>query len=376
MFVVTLFFLLTSSTVAGLGTSRADDPRIAIRHDRADSAYVALGAQFPMVGKVGRNGGDGTLIAPTWVLTAAHVAEGMAQRTEGNVQVFFGDADQAYDVAQIIVHPDFRPMGPHDIALLRLAEAVPNITPAQLYTHSDENGKPIILVGHGDTKPGTGGPWVADRVKRGATNIIDAVTAQYIQFTFDAPPDGTDLEGTAGPGDSGGPAFIMDGAFPYVAGVSSLGEPGEKGPGTYGAAEHYVRVSHYQDWITQMLDDPPQERFVNLSLEPRPQPRERAVAVEVGPEGPGLPEDVVNVFGLLFREQGGTLRMMGRIDEMVPAKLQAAQIRPPAQLQRMNGVAMTSAQQLEHALKAIATGETVTLTFRHQGQIKEVELRK
>src|SRR5678816_4203921 len=51
-------------------------PPIVIRHDRPDSAYVRLGARYPAVVQIGR-AGDGTLIAPDWVLTAAHVAAGV-----------------------------------------------------------------------------------------------------------------------------------------------------------------------------------------------------------------------------------------------------------------------------------------------------------
>lgn len=59
---------------------------IAIRHDRTDADVLALGARFSAVGRV-LPGGGCTLVAPTWAVTAAHVAA--ALKPDGEVQ--FGD---------------------------------------------------------------------------------------------------------------------------------------------------------------------------------------------------------------------------------------------------------------------------------------------
>lgn len=53
---------------------------IVIRHDRADAQYRALAEKFPAVSSFGR-AGAATLVAPQWVVTAAHVAAHM--RREG-----------------------------------------------------------------------------------------------------------------------------------------------------------------------------------------------------------------------------------------------------------------------------------------------------
>ncbi len=299
----------------------------------------------------------------------------MARRSNGTFKVYLDDDEVGYNVKQIVIHPDFEPMGPADIALVRLERPVTNVRPVALYQGRDEQGKTITLVGHGDTKPGTGGEWKADGKKRGATNIIDAVTNAHIQFDFDPPGAGTQLEGTAGPGDSGGPAFLHINDVTYIAGVSSLGEPGEQGPGTYGAREHYVRVSSHLDWIRGVLASPPTGSYVN-------RPEGTAKGTTVRRSGPGgqqnLPQGVVLLeeIGLMVAERNGKVRMVGRIDELYPASLLSGGIRPPAALLKINEDSVTSADDLKARFDTLPNGAHLTLTFEHKGKILQFELVK
>jgi hypothetical protein len=222
---------------------------IVIRHDRDDGAYRALGARFPMVGLVVPDG-EGTLVAPTWVLTAAHVARDVAHRRTR--QVRFGTT--AYEITGVYLHPDWQDGGPHDLALLQLARPIAGILPADLYPDRDEAGQLVTFVGRGDTGTGQTGPTRRDGLLRGATNRVDAADDAWLYFTFDAPPAATDLEGISGPGDSGGPALIERGERVFVAGISVWGSPGEQGRGTYGAKEGYTRVSSYRDWIRERME--------------------------------------------------------------------------------------------------------------------------
>ena len=71
---------LASLTLVITAAATAHRPApIVRRHDRPDSAYVALARRFPAVGSIGRIG-DATLIARKWVVTAAHVARAAADR--------------------------------------------------------------------------------------------------------------------------------------------------------------------------------------------------------------------------------------------------------------------------------------------------------
>ena len=219
--------------------------------------------QFPAVCKVGLRGGDGTLIDKKWVLTAGHVAVGMFIRTNGNLSVYF-DYEKEYAVKNVFLHPKFKPMGPYDIALLELETDVKDIIPHKIYLLTNELNQPIVIAGHGDKKQ-TDGSWIKDGQLRAYTNIIDKVSETHIIFDYDAPENNpTEREGTSGPGDSGGPAFIKLNNEYYVAGISSMGEPGINGPASYGAIEHFVRVSKYQDWIQETIKDPKQSNVYKI----------------------------------------------------------------------------------------------------------------
>ena len=88
-----VLLLLFTCWVAG-STAHA----IVIRHDRPDSLYLELGRRLPPLARVGL--AHGTLIATDWVLTAAHVAEGVSPLS-GAIEI----EGQEYPVSRIVLHP-------------------------------------------------------------------------------------------------------------------------------------------------------------------------------------------------------------------------------------------------------------------------------
>lgn len=233
---------------------------IIIRHDRSDAAYLDLGRRYAAVlGHVrtarGNVNGTATLIAPRWVATAAHVARSL--RPGQALEI--GGASYAVD--RVFVHPAWDGPAPaHDIALVRLGRAVEGVEPARLYRQDDEAGREVVVVGAGMVGTGLTGPREDDGQVRGATNRIDEAAETWLRFVFDAPDseNTTDLEGISGPGDSGGPAFIVIDGAAYLAGVSSGQDDAATGgkPGRYGVSEYYTRVSHYTAWIDQTMRAP------------------------------------------------------------------------------------------------------------------------
>lgn len=333
------------------------------RHDKSDVDYLELGKKFPAVCKVGVRGGDGTLIDSEWVITAAHVAEGMYRREGENLKVYFANTPEGILVTDIYLHPNFRPMAQGDIALLKLATPIDNIDPVEINQSMDELGKEIYIVGHGDSKAGDEISWVSDGQRRAATNTIDEVTKDKIIFDFDEPGDATEYEGIAGPGDSGGPAIIWSGDKQKIIGISSGGMDGSKGPGTYGAKEFYTRVSSYHSWITNKIKNPTPANTLNNKRDNRSK-SPRSVAQSGRPSGGPLPG-----LGLFLMQEGDKIRIGGKADPEVPKEFRQVMFKPPSYLQQLNGKSYSSLEKFVQDFAKIDAGETFKIKFSIQGKI-------
>lgn len=242
-----------ASCLVGLLLSAAWPAHAIIRRDDTpDPLYVAAAAQQPRPVVLrraprGASDGMGTFVSDHWLVTAAHVAEGLS------VGAALPD-DASLVVEAFVLHPEWQ--GPqNDIALVRVrSRGEYPVTPA--CSVEDARGARIVVVGAGDFGDGLSGPAGHDKALRAAENIIDEVGVRTISFDFDPPATGLPLEGIGGPGDSGGPAYAASGAGVCIAGVSSgqISAPGQRG--RYGAVEVYTRVSAYRGWIESVVTAP------------------------------------------------------------------------------------------------------------------------
>lgn len=211
--------------------------------------------------------GMGTLIAPDWVVTAAHVTQHIADNPppDGSPHFVFIKG-RGYAVAEIVQHPDYDPQTQaNDIALVRLSEPVRDPHPACLYERRDEAGQVVTLIGAGYRGDGRTGPLEgADGALRGAQIRVGSAEPTILTWQFHAPgeSEAMPLEGISGPGDSGGPALIETQRGYCIAGVSSaqrvvvqIDESGREtgGEGRYGAVEVYTRVSSFLPWISTVM---------------------------------------------------------------------------------------------------------------------------
>jgi hypothetical protein len=257
--VTALMTTVTVGFVAEAGT---------IRHDRSDWDYRNLANGFPSVGYLSaRNssrgwGCSGTLIAQSYVLTAAHCVENSAGWMN---QGTFWLGNQAYSVNLVGAHSNWFSTGRDlalgvDLAILSLSSNVWNANPAMLYTGRDEDLKLGTYVGFGATGTGDTGHYYSDGVKRAGQNTMGVGTRvgysdRLLVSDFDDPrlaqwyeplSQPHNLEYQLAPGDSGGGMFI-DGR---VAGVHSFISATDGSLNAdYGDISASVRVSSWADWI-------------------------------------------------------------------------------------------------------------------------------
>lgn len=261
MFRLTLLLLLATTGSAGA---------VVIRDDAGDAQYRVAASEFPALVDLPTEG-HGVLIAPQWVVTAAHAVAWQS----GLEVVVVNGAPRA--VEQVVFHEGFRKLpqalvdtsmksgdaavisdflaSSDDIALLKLASPVTDAAPVKVFRDSPV-GKQVQIVGKGATGTGAMGhsPHGPNRTDlRRAFNEIAASEGRWLRYTFRRPPDALPLEGAAGNGDSGGPLLVAVDDEWQVAGLTSWkrvdGNPKEFCPGMYGQVNVAVHLAHYLDWI-------------------------------------------------------------------------------------------------------------------------------
>ncbi len=248
---------------------------IVIRHDVDDSEYRIPASDFPALVDM-PNEGHGVLIAPQWVITAAHTIPTHSALK----QVVINGASR--DVEHVFIHPGYKTppkelidqaiatgeamliavylSSSDDIALLRLTQPVTDIAPVTLYKNDDQPGHVIKIVGKGATGTGANGhdPRGPNRTElRRAYNKVTSAHDRWFCYVFNEPPAAHPLEGILGNGDSGGPVLMQVDDQWLLAGLASWkvvhGHVMTTRPGRYGQVTCNVRLSHYLEWIEGVI---------------------------------------------------------------------------------------------------------------------------
>lgn len=209
----------------------------------------------------------GTIVAPTWIVTASHcVAEGAPSRIVAGISRLSESASgQARNVKRVIMFPGYTdPTAGKDAALIELTAplTLDGTTLRAIrrlgMTASPDLTAPGVMTtvsGWGTTTEGAQD--LPDQLQSVQVPIVAnsvASTAYNMTITDDQLAAGTSAGGKDScQGDSGGPLVVMDRGDPVLAGIVSWGEGCARAnmPGLYG------RVTKFASWIDGYVGGPP-----------------------------------------------------------------------------------------------------------------------
>lgn len=270
--------LLICSALAAFST-QAQQSRIINGKPASTSTYPWMASLFIQGNKDSDNGGGcgGSLIAPDWILTAAHCF----QNEEGNaiaddpasLTTVTLNTDNIVDMAagavvrsakRVIIHPSYNPnkevsenVHDFDIALIELSTSV-SLAPVKLYTGAIPAHLPTIVAGWGATV-GEDGTGPSDTLLQTqlvsstaeACNLANEGLITSNMFCADGYTD-FDTSDTC-QGDSGGPLFVNMAQGSMQLGITSFGGSDDANCGTPGSPGVYASISALAGFINEYV---------------------------------------------------------------------------------------------------------------------------
>ncbi len=269
-----LLLILSLLLVSFSYKNNAKNDEMITRHDKDDAEFIKLAEKFEKyICHINLPDCEGTIIADQWAISAAHCVEVIASKFNRGRKHFVIINDEEIEVDKVIMYKKWDEKQA-DIALLHLKTKPLGTLQAKLYADEDEVDKLIYMLGRGNKGNGLIGINGNDGKQRGATNRIETATGNWLTWTFDHPDTKTkyltEYEGISGPGDSGGPAFIVKDDVVYLAGISSWQDTKGGDEGLYGVVENYTRVSQFIKWINDEMTGNNTASKETLRVVPKP----------------------------------------------------------------------------------------------------------
>ncbi|WP_410662231.1 S1 family peptidase [Amycolatopsis sp. lyj-84] len=237
--------------IAGAAALSVSSPVTAQEPGQVGPAIVGGGqasGDFPWIASLqvnGSHGCGGSLIAPQWVVTAAHCIPQQALRLRIGSKTW-QSGGVLTSASRMIKHPNYSGQaGPYDIALVRLAQPVQN-TPIRIAGSSPAAGTDVTLYGWGQTCPQRGcEPRPPSNLKQLDTRIDPDSRCQGIQGSSELCVYSTNYQ-TACYGDSGGPLVVQG----TLAGATS--RAGHNSPSCGTGDTIYTDVVAHRQWIASV----------------------------------------------------------------------------------------------------------------------------